>query len=306
MFKRILVSSLQYTAHHPMLIRIAFLTWFVHTLFSFWRIGYTFYVILETNVDISNLEWSLGQYVRAIFDITVNNVSFGTFLFLGVFGIIGYVVLYPMGHAMMVAYAQTGSKVQSFNIAFRRYFTVTITEGILTIITFWSWHLFVLRYFYHRGILNNILIEIFLVLVGSFLLVTSFIYSYANMSSVMDEFTEKKPALQAREALKHSSKIAMSHPFVTLKFLLLSLLLEVRFFLTTILVIGIPLLVIWLLLQIGLIDQDSVVTIVLITAGVLLLASIYINSVIDAFFTVYRYKLYKELRDWQAEEILTQ
>lgn len=101
---------------------------------------------------------------------------------------------------------------------------------------------------------------------GGFLLVTSFIYSYANINSVMDNFTEEKPSLQAREALKNSAKIAMEHPFITLKFLLLSLLLEIRFFLTTILVIGVPVLVMRLLLQIGLIDQESVITVVLITA----------------------------------------
>lgn len=311
MFKRILASSLQYVAEHPMLIRIAFLTWFVHTLFSFWRLWYTFYVILEANVDIGDLEGSLMEYVRAIFDVTMNNISFGTLVFLWFLWVIWYVILYPIGHAMMVAYAQTGSKIKSFNIAFKRYFTVTITEGILAVITFWSWHLFAMRYFYHRWILDNILIQIFLTLMGGFLLVTSFIYSYANINSVMDNFTEEKPSLQAREALKNSAKIAMEHPFITLKFLLLSLLLEIRFFLTTILVIGVPVLVMRLLLQIGLIDQESVITVVLITAWVLLIASIYINSVIDAFFTVYRYKLYKELtdnslaQDSSSQEVLT-
>ena len=66
----------------------------------------------------------------------------------------------------------------------------------------------------------------------------------------MDNFSEEKPSLQAREALKNSSKIAMENPFITLKFLLLSLLLEIRFFLTTVLVIGVPVLVMRLLLQI--------------------------------------------------------
>ena len=56
MFKRILRESLLEVAQYPTLVRIAFLTTFVHTLASFWRFGYTFYVVLEKNVDIANIE----------------------------------------------------------------------------------------------------------------------------------------------------------------------------------------------------------------------------------------------------------
>jgi hypothetical protein len=73
--------------------------------------------------------------------------------------------------------------------------------------------------------------------------------------------------------------------------------LEIRFFLTTFFVIAIPSFLIRVWLQLWLINSDSVVNIVLWTVGILLIASIYINSIIDAFFTVYWYKLYKELQE---------
>ncbi len=161
--------------------------------------------------------------------------------------------------------------------------------------TIGSWHLLMLRYFYKWGILDNILIQIFLVLVFLFTLWMSFIYSYANVSSVVDDFSSSRPTLQAQEALKNSTRIAMSHPIVTLKFLLLSILLEIRFFLTTLFVIGLPAFLIRVGMQIGLISSGAVVPVIMVTVGLLLIAAIYINSVIDAFFTVYRYKLYKEL-----------
>jgi hypothetical protein len=77
----------------------------------------------------------------------------------------------------------------------------------------------------------------------------------------------------------------------------LSIILEIRFFLTTFFVIAIPSFLIRVWLQLWLINSDSVVNIVLWTVGILLIASIYINSIIDAFFTVYWYKLYKELQE---------
>ncbi len=82
MFKRILVESLTQVAKYPLLVRIAFLTGFVETIASFWRFGYTFYVILEHNIDISSLQGSLGEYLKAIFDVAMDNMSFGTVLFL--------------------------------------------------------------------------------------------------------------------------------------------------------------------------------------------------------------------------------
>lgn len=110
MFKRILASALKQVAEHPMLVRIAFLTGFVHTLTSFWRFGYTFYVILERNVDTSNLDGTLIEYAKAIFEKTFDTVGIGLGLFLIFLGIIGYVILYPIGHGMMVGYSQTESK----------------------------------------------------------------------------------------------------------------------------------------------------------------------------------------------------
>lgn len=301
MFKRILVESLKQVAEYPLLVRIAFLTWFVETLGAFWRFGNTFYVILKHQIDISSLQGSLGEYLRALFDFAMENISFGTGLFILLMGVVWYLFLYPIGHGMMIAYSEYKSWVKAFNIAWKRYFTITIAQATLTVITIWSWHLLAFRYFYDWGILDNILIQIFLVLVGGFLLITSFLYAFANISTVADEFNSSRPVQQAQEALRNSAKIAMEHPLITIKFLLLSLVLQIRFFLTTIFVIGIPALLIRFLMQIGLIGEENVIDVVLVTAGVLLLASIYINSIVDAFFAVYWYKLYKELRDGTTE-----
>ena len=97
-------------------------------------------------------------------------------------------------------------------------------------------------------------------------MVTSFLYAYANVSTVVDNFSSTRPVQQAQEALKNSAKIAMEHPFITLKFLLLSLVLQVRFFITTIFVIGIPALLIRFMMQIGLINESNAIDVVLVTA----------------------------------------
>ncbi len=90
-------------------------------------------------------------------------------------------------------------------------------------------------------------------------------YAYANVSSVTDSFSSSRPVQQAQETLKYSTKMAMAHPMTTLKFLLLSIALEIRFFLTTFFVIAIPSFLIRVGLQLGLISSDSVVTIVMWT-----------------------------------------
>jgi hypothetical protein len=201
---------------------------------------------------------------------------------------------------MMVTYSQTESVSKSIKVSLQRYFTITITEWITSVVTLWSRHLWGLRYFYQRGILDNILIQIFIFFVAGFALICSFLYAYANVSSVTDSFKSSRPTDQAYEALKRSTAIAMNHPYITLKFILLSIVLEIRFFLTTFFIIAIPSFLIWVSLQLWLIGTESVVTVITIAIALLLVASIYINSIVDAFFTVYRYKLYKELQDkWE-------
>lgn len=296
MFKRILASSIQEVTERPMLVRIAFLTWFVHTLMSFWRFWYTFYVILSKNVDVSSIEGTLFEYAKAIFETILDNISVELGIFLGAMWVISYVFLYPIGHGLMLAYIETGSKAESIKRAFQRYFTITVTEWLLSVMTLWSRHILALRYFYVWGVLDNILIQIFIFFAGVFTLALSFIYSYANVSAVTDSFSTSRAVDQAQETLKYSTKIAMAHPFTTLKFVLLSILLEIRFLLTTFFVIAIPAFLIRVCLQLGLIASTNVVDIVMWTVGLLLVASIYINSIIDAFFTVYWYKLYKELQ----------
>lgn len=301
MFTQILASSLTLVRDHPMLVRIAFLTWFVHTLSSFWRFIYTFYVIIEKNVDISSFEGTLSQYIRAFFEFILNNISFGTGLTVTIIGVIWYFLLYPIGHGMMVVYAETQSFAKALKVSLSKYFTITITEWILAVMTVGSWHLLGLRYFYAWGILDNILVQTIVFLVWSFVVLMAFFYAYANISSVVDDFDTRRPVEQAQQALRNSSRVAMEYPFITLKFIFLSIILELRFLVTTIFIVAIPALLVWLLLQFGIIGTGLITPIVITLVIVLLIFAIYINSIIDAFFTVYRYKLYKKLTS--SEEI---
>ncbi len=60
--------------------------------------------------------------------------------------------------------------------------------------------------------------------------------------------------------------------------------------------IGTPAFMVWLALQIGLIDQSSVMTIVSVSALLLLIVFMYINAIIDAFFVSYRYRCYVHMK----------
>lgn len=130
-----------------------------------------------------------------------------------------------------------------------------------------------------------------------FVLTCTYLYAYGNIAAVTDDFDSSRPTEQAREALKNSSKIAIAHPTTTIKFMFLNIFLELRFFITTTIVIAIPAFLVRVALQLGLVSDQGSVTVVMIAVGLLLLASIYINSIIDAFFTAYRYKLYQELKE---------
>lgn len=280
-----------------MLIRIAFLTGFVQMIASFWRYAYLIFIAIDQNVDISNLKGTLWEYVQTMFGIASKNLNFWRAFLIGFIIGIGYLLLYPIGHGMIVKYYQHKSGANALKTAWKRYFVIMITQTTLSIITLGSRHLFIFRYFYMRGTLTNILVAAFLILIGWFLVVTSYIYAYANISTVVDDFDSSRPVDQTKEALRNSVRLTIDHPLTTLKFLILSLILQLRFVLTFVLVIGIPAVVIRLALQLGLINETLSVPVVMIGAGILLVLAIYINSVIDAFFTVAWTKLYIELKE---------
>jgi hypothetical protein len=89
-----------------------------------------------------------------------------------------------------------------------------------------------------------------------FVMLCTFIYAYGNIAAVTDEFQSRKAVEQAREALKHSSKIAIAHPYTTFKFMFLNMFLELRFFVTTAFVIAIPAFLVRVALQLGLVSDQ--------------------------------------------------
>jgi hypothetical protein len=104
-------------------------------------------------------------------------------------------------------------------------------------------------------------------------------------------------ASRAQACLSRSSDLVLKDPILTLQFFFLSVFLEIRFFVMAVFTIGIPGFLVWLALQMGLIQEGSVIMIVSISSLVFLLAFMYINAIIDAFFVSYRYRFYCHMRD---------
>ena len=103
------------------------------------------------------------------------------------------------------------------------------------------------------------------------------------------------------DAMKASANMAINHFGITFKFIIINFFLFARFIVNIIILIGIPVLILYLVYRLG-IESDAIQTILVIILIGLFLLTAYINGIIEAFFNTYRYKLYQHLMKEEREE----
>jgi len=81
---------------------------------------------------------------------------------------------------------------------------------------------------------------------------------------------------------------------LTLKGLLFEAALFIRFIIKALIVIGVPLILIYIAIFLGIIENSFVEITIWITTGIVILLISYINGIFEAFFANYRYKLFKK------------
>ncbi len=297
MFKKILRESIKEVAHNYTLVRISFLTWFVHNLYFFvwlaWKINNVLHYRYEQTPDSM---FFINQIVNVFLDFWMWGLLFVIWLIFFVW----YIILYPIGVAMMVYQLDT-HKVQRRKW-FDSYFSVVVMSWILSLITFSGWHLSWMTWLFIMDIMNNILIQIVLGIFGLIILSSTLLFPFATYSLLLDDHGSDRPDTKARNALSNSAWLVSGHLWTTIKFSLLQMLLKLRFFINMVVVVGVPAWIAYLLITTNLIVYETALIIAMWIWIVLLLFIVYVDSLIDAFFMTFWYKLYKFLMWKELEE----
>jgi hypothetical protein len=98
------------------------------------------------------------------------------------------------------------------------------------------------------------------------------------------------------EALSTSIRMSFSNVWTTIKYVLISYFLYVRFLFNIVLLIGIPLLVVYALIVTQVIQEERIDMILYVIFFIGLIVISYLNAVIESFMMVYRYTVYHRLK----------
>lgn len=264
-------------------IRLATLTQFIHSLlFTIFMLWYSRYFISDGIVD--NILEFLQETLRITWWWIIPMIIIGIVL------AIGYWILPPIWEAAMLVYRDE----------WRQQGTASLSKGTWFFFQMFEFHAatgffaaYVILFAMVRmravdALFNPVMLAVFAIWITCSIFVTVF-FSYSKMLITLEN-------MKFFDAMKESATLSMRHLGLTIEFSLLTFLLYIRFIVNIIILIGIPLLLIWLGIRLG-INEIFVLQILLIGVilGMLLLVS-YIEWIIEAFFITCRRKVWKIIK----------
>jgi len=286
MGKRIISEALQLVMDDIKLVRLAFITSFSHSLI----------VILLLLFNLNNMMTARFETGVPLSDVMEFLVTLGikgnvvTVLIISIIILlIGYAILYPIGQAALIHYLRD----QKFSIrdalakgatTFFPMFEFSALAGTFSISTF----IFIVIRLFMLDIVDSILVRVIFGIWGICILVATILWPYSRYIIVVEK-------MSMYDAIKRSAFYAVRNLRQTTKFVLLELLLLIRFLVNIVLVVGIPFVVMYIASWLNIINSATVGVIVIVISVGLLLITAYVNGIIEAFFAAYRYKIYKKI-----------
>lgn len=138
------------------------------------------------------------------------------------------------------------------------------------------------------NIMDNIFFIILTIIWLIVVLLATFLWPYLKYAIVLED----KPLYAS---MKRSINLSFTHFTTTVRFAILELFLLIRFIINIIIIIGVPVLIIYIGTLFNIQHYDWFYTVLYIVAAALILLTAYINAIIEALFTTYWYKLYTHI-----------
>lgn len=269
-------------------VRITTLTTIIHSMIIILLILYNtnnlLTYIFGTGVEMKKLL----SYATVLFsDASMATVSFIAFLML----IVWHFLLYPVGEATMIFYLnnQDRSSSKAFFSWIAKFFPMFEFSALNGIGFNFLSYAFIVGRIYMMGILFDPLMMILLGIRFLVILSIMFLWPYVKFLIVLEWY-------DVTSAMKKSISLSLTHFGITLKFMMISFLLQLRFLVNVIVTIAIPVGIMRAAIQFNLVNNLYVDTIIYASAIAIILITGYINAIIEAFFMTYRRKVYQMIR----------
>ena len=285
MFRQILSDSVTVLFQNPKLIRLSFLTLVFYSIVRIYFIVYYFNTFLLYKYE----SWvQLSDAFIYVLD-KLNNQWILRVVIWVIIVLIWYLWFHPIGEASVVSALDNPqqSAFRSFVRGSGKFFPML--EYSWLSIPFWVFTFCtVMLRLYLMDIFDNIFITIIVGIRWFLVLFASVCRSYARIIIALE-------GCQVFDAIKKSTSLAMNNLGLSVKLMFVELLLMLRFIVIGLLIVGIPVLLIYIAVWLDVIQNSFVETTIRVVAASLLLVIAYLNCIVEAFFLTYWYQAYRKI-----------
>ena len=285
MFRQILSDSVTVLFQNPKLIRLSFLTLVFYSIVRIYFIVYYFNTFLLYKYE----SWvQLSDAFIYVLD-KLNNQWILRVVIWVIIVLIWYLWFHPIGEASVVSALDNPqqSAFRSFVRGSGKFFPML--EYSWLSIPFWVFTFCtVMLRLYLMDIFDNIFITIIVGIRWFLVLFASVCWSYARIIIALE-------GCQVFDAIKKSTSLAMNNLWLSVKLMFVELLLMLRFIVIGLLIVGIPVLLIYIAVWLDVIQNSFVETAIRVVAASLLLVIAYLNCIVEAFFLTYWYQAYRKI-----------
>ena len=286
MHKDIIHRSIQHMSSDPNIIRITFLTSFFHSLIV------TLLLILNTNKLFVN-HYENGLYIGKIAEFLIQEIN-KNHVVVWVIGItiilfVLYSFVYPVWQAAVIHYLHRKKSIGHSLKSALKYFFPMFEYGFICLI-FSPVAFFILAYkvFLLDKVSSSWIIGLF-VLWFVIMLVVNTLKIYTRYFIVLQQ-------MWTLEAIKASFYKVLKSFGETFRYMKMQTLLLINFSLNIVLIIGVPVLLIYLSISWWIIDLWWVKFAVYFVFFFLVILGSYMSSFIRAFFAYYWYEMYNKIK----------
>lgn len=285
MFRQILSDSVTVLFQNPKLIRLSFLTLVFYSIVRIYFIVYYFNTFLLYKYE----SWvQLSDAFIYVLD-KLNNQWILRAVIWVIIVLIWYLWFHPIGEASVVSALDNPqqSAFRSFVRGSGKFFPML--EYSWLSIPFWVFTFCtVMLRLYLMDIFDNIFITIIVGIRWFLVLFASVCWSYARIIIALE-------GCQVFDAIKKSTSLAMNNLGLSVKLMFVEILLMLRFIVIGLLIVGIPVLLIYIAVWLDVIQNSFVETTIRVVAASLLLVIAYLNCIVEAFFLTYWYQAYRKI-----------
>ncbi len=287
MHKNILNEAYHEILEDTKLVKLATITTICHSLIFVCYCFYQTYFVLTSIKWESMHLWNFQNYLKFLFWSTDYLYYFIWFI---IIILIWYFLLPAIAEWSMIHYINSENKSWTSSLWkwFMNFFPMFEYNWLISFFNFFIFIVIISR-IYVMDIIDNIFIQTILLIWFIFIVLISILLPYTKFLIVIEW-------KWVWESIKESIIISFNNMWTTIRFVLVNYLLYIRFLLNILIIIWIPLLIIYILIQFEVWQNNFVKTFIYSIIIFFIIISSYLNWIIEAFFISYWNKVYKMIK----------